>query len=139
MDAVLRRRRWIVHRKLDGWKVSEIAFALQISEKTVDRWWRVYRKCRWEGLAVKSRRPHSFWRTPQGTVDLIIKLRREKRWGPCKIEGYLHNYGGEDAVTVGHNTIHRILIKAGLNSPIEAPRKVWGKRRFQRARSNELW
>lgn len=110
MDEVLRRRRWIIHRKLDGWKVSEIAFALQISEKTVDRWWSLYRKCGWEGLAVKSRRPHRFWRTPHGTVDLIIKLRTEKRWGPCKIEDYLRNYGGENVVAVGHNTIHRILM-----------------------------
>jgi hypothetical protein len=58
MDEVLRRRRWIVHRKLDGWK-------------TVDRWWSLYRKYRLEGLAVKSRRPHSFWRTPQPTRDHI--------------------------------------------------------------------
>jgi transposase InsO family protein len=139
MDGILRRRRWIVHRKLDGWKVSKIAFALQISEKTVDRWWSLYRKNGWEGLAAKSRRPHRFWRTPQETVDLILRLRSEKCWGPCKIEGYLRNYGGEDVVTVGHNTIHRILIEAGLNNRIETPRRIWGRRRFQRARSNELW
>jgi transposase InsO family protein len=72
-------------------------------------------------------------------VDLIVKLRREKRWEPCKIEGYLKNYGGEDVIAVGHNAIHRILIKAGLNKPITAPRKVWGKRRFERPYSNSLW
>ncbi len=59
--------------------------------------------------------------------------------GPCKIEGYLKNYGGEDVIAVGHNAIHRILIGAGLNNPIEAPRKVWGKRRFERPYSNSLW
>jgi hypothetical protein len=26
-----------------------------------------------------------------------------------------------------------------LNNPISAPRRVWGRRRFQRSRSNELW
>ncbi len=35
--------------------------------------------------------------------------------------------------------IENPLIKAGLNSPIEAPRKIWGKRRFQRPYSNNLW
>ena len=59
--------------------------------------------------------------------------------GPCKIEGYLKNYGGEDVIAVGHNAIHRILIGAGLNNPIEAPRKVWGKRRFERPYSNSSW
>jgi transposase InsO family protein len=139
MDDVLRRRRWIVRRKLEGSRSAEIATTLRIDERTVYRWWRVYRKNGWEGLAVKSRKPHRFWRTPQETVKLILKLRREKRWGPCKIEGYLRNYGGEGVVAVGHNAIHRILIEAGLNNPIEAPRKVWGKRRFQRPYSNDLW
>lgn len=93
----------------------------------------------WEGLTVKSRKPRSYWKTPQKTVEVILKLRKEKRWGPCKIEGYLKNYGGGGVVAVGHNTIHLILIEAGLNHPIEAPRKVWGRRRFQRPYSNNLW
>ncbi len=139
MDSVLRRRRWIVRRKLEGWRSTEVATALRINERTVYRWWSFYRKHGWEGLAIKSRKPHSFWKTPQEAVDLILKLRREKRWGPCKIEGYLKNYGGEDVIAVGHNAIHRILIGAGLNNPIEAPRKVWGKRRFERPYSNSLW
>jgi len=139
MDSVLKRRRWIIRRKLEGWKSNEIATALRIDERTVYRWWRLYRKQGWEGLTIKSRKPHTFWRTPQETVDLVLKLRREKRWGPCKIEGYLKNYGGDSIHAVGHNTIHRIIIHAGLNNPIEAPRKTWGKRRFERLYSNNLW
>jgi transposase len=49
-----------VSRRLEGWKVKDIADALRISEKTVDRWWSVYRKERWEGLRVKSRRTHNY-------------------------------------------------------------------------------
>jgi len=139
MDSVLKRRHWIIRRKLEGWKSSDIATALQIDERTVYRWWSLYRKQGWEGLHVKSKAPHNYWQTPQETVDLILKLRNERHWGPCKIEGYLKNYGGKDATVVGHNTIHRILIEAGLNHPIEAPRKVWGKRRFERPYSNNLW
>ena len=139
MDSVLRRRRWVVHRKLEGWRSIEVATALRIDERTVYRWWRVYRKHGWAGLHVKSRRPHRFWKTPRETADVILKLRRERRWGPCKIEGYLKNYGGKGVIAVGHNTIHRIFFEAGLNSPIQAPRKVWGKRRFQRPYSNNLW
>ena len=136
MDRELRRRRWIIHRKLDGWRSLEIAAALRIDERTVYRWWSVYRKYGWAGLAVKSHRPHMIHRTPQPTAELILQLRRTRNWGPCRIEGYLRNYAKQP---VGHTTIHKILNQAGLNNPISTPRRIWGKRRFQRARSNELW
>lgn len=139
MDQVLRRRRWIIRRKLEGWKANDIADALRISEKTVDRWWRLYRKLGWEGLIVKPRIPRRFYKTPQETVDFILKLRREKSWGPGKIEGFLRNYGVEGVRPVSHRTIHRILAEAGLNNPISKPRRVWGKRRFEREHSNNLW
>ena len=138
MDSVLKRRRWIVRRKLEGRKASDIAAALRIDERTVYRWWSFYRKSGWEGLCVKSKAPHTYWKTPQETVELIFRLRREWNWGPCKIEGYLKNHC-ENITPVGHNAIHRILIQAGLNNPIPQPRKVWGKRRFERPYSNNLW
>jgi transposase InsO family protein len=138
VDDVLRRRRWVVHRKLDHWSSRDIATALRVDERSVYRWWRVYRKLGWEGLRVKSRAPHRYYKTPQEAVDLILALRRSKRWGPNKIEGYLRNYG-EGVTPVSHRTIHGILVKAGLNNPISAPRRVWGKRRFERPYSNNLW
>jgi len=139
MDRVEKRRRWIVRRKFEGCKISEIAEALRVNEKTVDRWCSIHRKYGWAGLRVKSKIPHTYWKTPQATVELILRLRRERNWGPCKIEGYLKNYGGEDVTAVGHNTIHRILVKAELNNPISKPRRIWGKRRFERPYSNNLW
>jgi len=140
LGSVLKRRRWIVRRKLEDWKTSDIAAALRIDERTVYRWWSLYRKYGWEGLAVRSKAPHTYWRTPQATVELILKLRRKWNWGPCKIEGYLKNHAlGEVAVIAGHTTIHKILNQHGLNNPISKPRKVWGKRRFQRPYSNNLW
>jgi len=38
MNRIERKRRWIVRRRLDGWRINEIAETLQVSEKTVDRW-----------------------------------------------------------------------------------------------------
>jgi transposase len=55
MDSVEKRRRWMIRRRLDGWKIPEITEALRVSEKTVDRWCSVYRKYGREGLRVKSR------------------------------------------------------------------------------------
>jgi len=136
LDKELRRRRWIIHRKLDHWKSGEVATALGIDERTVYRWWRLYRKEGWEGLRVKSRTPNTIHRTPQPTVELILQLRRTRNWGPCRIEGYLRNYAKQP---VGHTTIHKLLNKAGLNNPIPRPRRVWRKTRFQREHSNSLW
>jgi transposase InsO family protein len=137
MDRTEKRRRWIVNRRLEGWKVQDIATALRTSEKTVDRWCSVYRKHGWAGLAVKSHRPHTIHRTPQQTAELILQLRRTRNWGPCRIEGYLCNYNRQGRIS--HTTIHKILVQAGLNNPIETPRRVWGKRRFEREHSNSLW
>jgi len=139
LDPVLRRRRWIIRRRLEGWKIRDIAEALRINEKTVDRWLSTHRKLGREGLHVRSRRPHHHYKTPQSTVNLILELRRSKHWGPNKIEGYLRNYRLEDITPVSHRTIHRILVEAGLNNPISTPRKVWGKHRFERLHSNNLW
>jgi len=139
MDEVLKKRRWIVRRRLEGSKVDEIASALRINEKTVDRWWRVYRKQGWAGLQVKSRRNRSYHRTPESTIQLVLHLRRERFWGPNRIEGYLHNYAGSEITPISHRTIHKILIQAGLNNPIPRPRRVWRKHRFQREHSNSLW
>jgi len=136
VDNELRRRRWIIHRKLQGWRSAEVATALRIDERTVYRWWRVYRKQGWEGLRLRSHRPHIIHRTPQPTAELILQLRRTRHWGPCRIEGYLRNY---HATTISHTTIHKILVKTGLNNPIPNPRRVWRKRRFQREHSNSLW
>jgi len=137
VDKELRRRRWIIHRKLGNWKSGEIATALRVDERTVYRWWRVYRKYGWAGLQVKSHKPHTIHRTPQETVELILQLRRARNWGPCRIEGYLRNYAKQSRVS--HTTIHKLLNQAGLNNPIPQPRRVWGKRRFERAYSNSLW
>jgi transposase len=106
LDPVLRRRRWIVRRRLEGWKIKDIADALRISEKTVDRRWSIYGKVRWEGLRVKSRRPHRYYETPQSTVDVVLELRRSKHWVPNKIERYLRNYRREGVRPVSRETIH---------------------------------
>jgi transposase len=116
MDRTEKTRRWIIHRRLEGWKVQDIATALRANEKTIDRWCSVYKKHGWAGLQVKSHKPHTIHRTPQATVNLILQLRRTRNWGPCRIEGYLRNY---HATSISHTTIHKILNK--LDSTIQSP------------------
>ncbi|HEC95726.1 MAG TPA: hypothetical protein ENI50_01745 [Euryarchaeota archaeon] len=71
-------------------------------------------------------------------MDEVIRLRKERNWGPNKIEAYLKNK--QDKVhPVGHNTIYRIICNAGLNNALERKRRTWGKKRFERKHSNSLW
>jgi len=136
MDRTEKKRRWIIHRRLEGWKIQDIATGLRSSEKTVDRWCSVYKKHGWAGLQVKSHRPHTIHRTSQEIVNLVLQLRLTRNWGPCRIEGYLRNY---HALSLSHTTVHKILIQAGMNNPIPKPRRVWRKHRFEREHSNSLW
>jgi len=138
MEKVVRRRRWIVRRKLDGWSASKIASHLRVSDRTVLRWWKAYRKYGWDGLLIKSRRPHTIHRAPIETVNEVIQLRKEHGWGPNKVEGYLGHHA-TSVMPIGHNTIYRIICNAKLNNPIDRPRKTWGRKRFTRSKPNELW
>ena len=88
MDREHGRRRWIINRKLERHRSTEIATALRVDERTVYRWWSVYRKHGWAELAVKSHRPHMIHRTPRPTAELILQLRRTRNWGPCRIEAW---------------------------------------------------
>jgi transposase len=114
MDRTEKTRRCITHRRLEEWKVQDIATALRTNEKTIDRWYSVCKKHGWAALQVKSHRPHIIHRTPQQTAELILQLRRIRNWGPCRIEGCLRNYAKQP---VGHTTIRKILNQAGLTTP----------------------
>lgn len=139
MDRVLRRRRWIVHKKLKGWRSQDIANHLGISKSSVMRWWRAYNTGGWSALEIKSRRPYTIHKTDKQTAKLVIKLREKHDWGPCKIEGYLRQVKPKGIKLVGHNTIYRILCSNNLNNALDKPRKTWGKKRFSRLIPNALW
>jgi len=131
---LVRLRRWVICKRRKGWPVTEICAHAQISKKTCYRWLERYDGSV-ESLKPKSHRPHKIHRTPKRVENKVVKLRKQLNWGPNKIEAYLRRQG----IKLGHNTIHRIICKAGLNNPIDKPRKTWGKRRFCRTRPNALW
>ena len=57
-----------------------------------------------------------------------LELRRRYGWGPGKIAAYMKREG----IRISHCTVYRYLCNAGLNNPLDKPRKTWGKKRFQR-------
>jgi len=131
----LRKRRWIIKRKLGNWNNQTIASHLRISKRTVIRWWNVYQKQGLDGLSIKSRRPKTIHKTDENIVNRILELREKEEYGPNKMEAILK----KENINIGHSTIYRILRNHELNNPIDKPRKTWGKTRFQREHSNSLW
>jgi len=139
MKLSVDKRFWVIKRRLQGANVVFICRQAGISRRTFYYYWRRFQREGWKGLGIKSRRPHTIYRTPPETVDLIIELRKTRGWGPSRIEGYLRQNKPVGVKLVGHNTIYRIIKHAGLNNSLDKPRKTWGKKRFQRSKPNEMW
>jgi transposase InsO family protein len=129
----------MVKQRLRGASVTWICKQTGISRYTFYYHWNNFQREGWRGLSVKSKRPKTIHRTPQETIDEVIRLRRGYGWCPIKIEKYLKRNDKEDIVPVSHNTIYQILVDNGLNNFIEEPRKTWGKRCFVRSEPNDLW
>jgi len=72
------------------------------------------------------------------TRKFVLRLREKHNWGPCRIERYIRRMEPEGIQPICHNLIYRILVEEGVNQPIDFIRKTWGKRRFERMRSNSL-
>ena len=86
-------------------------------------------------MEFKSRRPLSIHRKDKDVVKRAIALRRKYGWGSGKIAAYMKREG----MSIAHGTVHKYLCEAGLNNPLDKPRKTWGKKRFQREHPNSLW
>ncbi len=69
----------------------------------------------------------------------VLKLREKYDWDPCRIERYIRKVEPKGVRPISHNSVYQILVEEGVNRPIDFTRKTWGKRRFERMRSNSLW
>jgi len=132
---VTRLKRWCMRRHGEGVPVSEICATAQIPRRTFYDWLRRYRQHGLEGFELKSKRPHTIHRTPAEIVEQIKAVRVKTGWGPQKIAGYLRTQHR----SVGHMTVYRTLLAAGLNQPLMKPRIKRTYKRWQRLHSNSLW
>ena len=65
-----------------------------------------------DGLEDRSSRPHeSPAATRDGLVDLVVALRRAKKWGPARIAASLEL----DGIEIASATVHRILVRQGIS------------------------
>lgn len=133
---VVKLRRWCIRRRGEGVPVHEICTSTQIPRRTFYNWWNRYRQHGVEGLDTRPRTPHTIHRTPPQLREKILHLRHEKGWCPILIEGYLRK---AESIEIGHTTIHRLLKQAGLNNPLQTPRRQRSYKRWQRKHPNSLW
>lgn len=129
----------LVSARLRGASVCWICGRYKVSRPTFYLHWRHFQCEGWCGLKLRSHRPEVIHRTPESTVEYVLDCRRRFNWGPNKIEVHLRQDKPDGIQPVSHQTIYEILCEAGLNQPLDEPRKTWGKRRFQRHKPNELW
>jgi transposase InsO family protein len=100
-------RRTLIERIVDGRPVAHVAAEMGISRATAYKWWARFRIEGWAGLEDRSSRPHrSPNRTSRQLERRIEGLRRSRKLGPVRIGGILQ---------VAHSTVHRVLVRLGLN------------------------
>lgn len=101
----------LVRRIESGWSVAATAESMNISRQCAHKWWRRYRDEGISGLEDRSSRPrHCPHQTPARVERRIVALRQSRRLGPARISGI---------VDVPASTVHRVLVRHGLN------RLVW--------------
>jgi transposase InsO family protein len=100
-------RRLLIDRIMAGRPVAHVAAEMGISRATAYKWWARWRAEGDRGLWDRSSRPHrSPNRTPRQLERRIERLRRSRKLGPARIGGVLE---------VAHSTVHRVLVRLGLN------------------------
>jgi transposase InsO family protein len=100
-------RRLLIERIMAGRPVAHVAAEMGISRATAYKWWRRWRVEGERGLWDRSSRPHrSPTRLPRQLERRIEALRRSRKLGPARIGGILD---------VAHSTVHRVLVRLGLN------------------------
>ena len=80
---------------------------MNVSRQCAHKWWRRFREEGPEGLRDRSSRPHCCpHQTPARTERRIVALRQSRKLGPARLAGI---------VDVPASTVHRVLVRHGLN------------------------
>jgi len=102
-----RSRLTLVERIQSGRPIADVAAEMGVSRATAYKWWARWRAEGNPGLWDRSSRPHrSPGRTPRAVERRIERLRRTRKLGPARIGGILE---------LAHSTVHRVLVRLGLN------------------------
>jgi transposase len=97
-----------------------------LSRKTFYKWHARYKSHGDAGLCDRPRTPLHFPRsTSRAVLSKILYLRERYRFGPRRITSYLHRFHD---MAVAPSTVHRILIRYGMNRlPANQKRQPTGR------------
>jgi transposase InsO family protein len=97
----------LIERIESGWSVAAAAESMHISRQCAHKWWNRWQAEGSAGLVDRSSRPlRSPNQTPAPLERRIVHLRTTRRLGPDRIAGL---------VGVPASTVHRVLVRRGLN------------------------
>jgi len=133
----LEQIKYLQRRLAQGWRNKYIIEDMEISRATFFRWKEILDKHGIEKLINKAKPgPKPSFHIKASTAKMIIQWRNRYGWGPTRIEGHLKQHHG---IHVPHNRIYQLIVKKGLNEPIDHKRRTWGKKRWERKHSMSLW
>ena len=109
----------------DEWTMTELAERYGISRKTAYKWVDRYDEDAAQGLAERSRAPHTHGRaTTEAICEAVLALRRKHpRWGPKKLRAILCERE-PCRVWPAASTIGDLLRRAGVSEPRRRSRYV---------------
>jgi transposase InsO family protein len=97
----------LVERIASGRPVAHVAAEMGVSRKTASKWWGRFCDEGPQGLEDRSSRPQRCpHHTPAKVEARILALRQRRKLGPARISS---------VVGVPASTVHRVLVRAGLN------------------------
>lgn len=124
-------RRLLIERIQSGRPIAHVADEMGISRQTAYKWWGRWRRHGDAGLWDRSSRPHSSpTRTPRSIERRIVAQRQRTKLGPARLSGI---------VELPASTVHRVLVRAGLNR-LDWMDRPTGRviRRIETSRAGEL-
>lgn len=105
-------KRRLIERLETGRPVAHVAREMGISRQTATKWWARYQLDGMDGLQEHSSRPfESPTSIPDNVVDLILEIRKDKKWGAERTAAALRDLG----VDVSASTVHRTFQRHGVN------------------------
>jgi transposase InsO family protein len=121
------RLRVLRHATEEPGHVSATCRYFGLSRKTFYKWKGRFDAHGEAGLGDRSRTPHRSPRaTPAAVVSKILYLRQQYHFGPTKIAHYLKRF---HQISIAGSTVHRLLIRHGMNRlPANQKHRPHGKR-----------
>jgi hypothetical protein len=97
----------LCRRIQSGWSITATAESMNVSRQTASKWWGRYVCEGIQGLCDRTSRPHRSPRQTSWALERqIVELRATRKLGPARIGGILG---------VPASTVHRVLVRAGMN------------------------